>query len=183
MTTNTSLRHIILVAMLLTTTSALSSTQKRSNSKPHTSTFATTHRSFAFALTCGAHRMFSTRNQELSPLSQSRPSENGSVAGQSSTSLNFRSAYDEDYTDSLWQSALRPEQAVQQVSISRDSKTVTLIADPSVPLELRPLQMPVVATASKDSSDGLIETAKAFIPVVIEVGFVAAVAANTNLLN
>lgn len=63
------------------------------------------------------------------------------------------------FTDSLWQAALRPTQEVRQVSISRDEKS----------------------TKRHSSTDGLIETAKAFIPVVMEIGVVAVAAANLHL--
>lgn len=63
------------------------------------------------------------------------------------------------YTDRLWQSAL--------------------VAD-SIRLELQqPLHDELMSTtSSKNSDDGLIETAKAFLPVAIEIGAVAALAAN-----
>ncbi|KAL7501917.1 hypothetical protein ACHAXN_000074 [Cyclotella atomus] len=81
-------------------------------------------------------------------------------------SLNYRSAsYEEDiYTDRLWHSAL--------------------VAD-SIRLELLQPDEPVSCTTSKDnaSNEGLIETAKAFIPVAIEIGAVAALAAAANPLN
>jgi len=81
---------------------------------------------------------------------------------QSPMSLNYRVSNDdltqEMYTDRLWQSAL--------------------VAD-SVRVELQPVH-DELASKSKDSSDGLIETAKAFIPVAIEIGAVAALAATVT---
>lgn len=65
------------------------------------------------------------------------------------------------YTDRLWHSAL--------------------MAD-SIRLEL---QQPVefAKESTSNSNEGLIETAKAFIPVAIEIGAVAALAATVNPLN
>jgi hypothetical protein len=78
--------------------------------------------------------------------------------------LNYRSSsYDEGlaqdlYTDRLWQSAL--------------------VAD-SIRLELQPVHGETTSK-SKDHGDGLIETAKAFLPVAIEIGAVCAIAATVN---
>ena len=79
-------------------------------------------------------------------------------------SLKYRSSSFEEtqasmYTDRLWQSAL--------------------VAD-SIRHELQPIHNEL-ASKSKDSNEGLIETAKAFIPVAIEIGAVAALAANVPL--
>ena len=61
------------------------------------------------------------------------------------------------YTDSLWQAALS-EDLQQEQDSSKTSK-------------------------QKTSKDGLMETAKAFIPVAVEFGIVAATAANVHYLN
>lgn len=86
----------------------------------------------------------------------------------SPVALNYRStSYGDDittqemYTDRLWQSAL--------------------VAD-SIDLELQAVHESLSAK-SKDSTEGLIETAKAFIPVAIEMAAVAALAAQVNPLN
>ena len=53
------------------------------------------------------------------------------------------------------------------------------------PLELRPISSIDSSTADNSMSlspDGLIETAKAFVPVAIEFGVVAAVAGNAQYL-
>lgn len=85
----------------------------------------------------------------------------------SSTTLNYRAVEGDflsdessSYTDSLWEAALRPSQELRQVS---------------APLELRPISTP------KTKRHRLIETAKAFIPVAVEIGVVAATAANVHL--
>ncbi|KAL7476907.1 hypothetical protein ACHAW6_002735 [Cyclotella cf. meneghiniana] len=82
--------------------------------------------------------------------------------------LNYRNtSYDDDikshelYTDRLWQSAL--------------------VAD-SLHLELKPVH-DAVSSRYRQSSDEFIETAKAFIPVVIEISVVAAVASTVSPIN
>ncbi|KAL3795873.1 hypothetical protein HJC23_002144 [Cyclotella cryptica] len=84
----------------------------------------------------------------------------------SQMALNYRNTpYDDDvkaqemYTDRLWQSAL--------------------VAD-SLHLELKPVQ-DTLSRKHRESSEELIETAKAFIPVVIEIGVVAAVASTVPI--
>lgn len=82
--------------------------------------------------------------------------------------LNYRNtSYDDDikshelYTDRLWQSAL--------------------VAD-SLHLELKPVH-DSVSSRYRQSSAEFIETAKAFIPVVIEISVVAAVASTVSPIN
>lgn len=117
----------------------------------------------------------------------------------SPTKLNYRAVGDDwnvcdatdssskessSYTDSLWQAALRPNQDLRQVNISHDSGTMTLLhGDSTAPLELRPISSkatPKTPAKHHSSADGLIETAKAFIPVAVEIGVVVAAA---NYLN
>ena len=82
--------------------------------------------------------------------------------------LNYRNtSYDDDinshemHTDRLWQSAL--------------------VAD-SLHLELKPVH-DAVSSRYRQSSDELMAVAKAFIPVVIEIGVVAAVASTVSPIN
>ena len=83
------------------------------------------------------------------------------------------------YTDSLWQAALHTTHDSSS-SFSSES-TPALNVSNAIPLELRPIS---VESSSTDVSqdDDLIETAKAFVPVAIEFGVVAAVAGNAQIL-
>mmetsp|Transcript_24855 Transcript_24855/g.53622 ORF Transcript_24855/g.53622 Transcript_24855/m.53622 type:complete len:178 (+) Transcript_24855:64-597(+) len=171
--------HICLLSLALalaaitTTTSAFSSRSKRALAKRGGSSFASTRRVFCFTLAGGAHTMFSGIRTHSSSSHNSRKRPQSS----SSTTLKYRAVDDNwDYcdvtdlsdessssssskTDSLWEAALRPTQEVRQVSIPRDEKS----------------------TKHHSSNDGLIETAKAFIPVAMEIGVVAVAAANFHL--
>lgn len=90
----------------------------------------------------------------------------------SPTSLDYLNGDDdvvaqEFYTDKLWATALRPHTKREVDQHANDEKT---------PLELRPIS--VSLKKSKAPNEDLIETAKAFTLVAIEVGVVAAAAAN-----
>lgn len=88
------------------------------------------------------------------------------------------------YTDSLWQAALHTTHDSSS-SFSSES-TLALNVSNAFPLELRPISVESSSTdvshTSSSSTDGLIETAKAFVPVAIEFGVVAAVAGNAQIL-
>ena len=94
----------------------------------------------------------SFQSSYLNPSVPSTPSTPSQVVDRA-TALNYR---EEDITDRYWHSAL--------------------VAD-SIRLELQPSHDERVTMTSKNSED-LFETAKAFLPVAIEIGAVAALAAN-----
>lgn len=87
------------------------------------------------------------------------------------------------YTDSLWQAALH-----STPSFSSESTLALILPGSNVsnafPLELRPISIESSSThvSHTSSTNGLIETAKAFVPVAIEFGVVAAVAGNAQFL-
>jgi len=61
------------------------------------------------------------------------------------------------------------------------------VSNNAYPLELRPISIDSPTndkwtSSSSSSADGLVETAKAFVPVAIEFGVVAAVAGNAQYL-
>lgn len=108
----------------------------------------------------------------------------------STSFLRYRASEESSssYTDSLWQVALHPTQDVSHSFLSLEA-TMTLYPGSNVshayPLELRPISSIDSSTADNfmsSSHDGLIETAKAFVPVAIEFGVVAAVAGNAQYL-
>jgi len=118
--------------------------------------------------------------------SSSSPTTTRKRSQSSSTSLNYRAVDDVwDYcdvadvsnkssscTDSLWEDAVRT---------STESETMTLLNEDesSAWLVLQPISAP--KTKNRHSADGLVEMAKAFIPVAVEIGIVAAAAANVHL--
>lgn len=111
-----------------------------------------------------------------------------------SSILRYRASDDSSsssYTDSLWQAALHP---AHDLSSSYASKATLNLhhqqgnnVSNAFPLELRPISIESSTTnndshTSSSYSDDLIETAKAFAPVAIEFGVVAAVAGNAQYL-
>ena len=122
----------------------------------------------------------------INKYSSSSPTTTRKRSQSSSTSRNYRAVDDVwDYcdvadvsnessscTDSLWEAAVRT---------SRESGTMTLLHedDSSDSLVLWPISAP--KTKNRHSADGLVEMAKAFIPVAVEIGVVAAAAANVHL--
>ena len=106
----------------------------------------------------------------------------GPTSSSSSTKLNYRAMEDDweyccsvsdgdssSYTDSLWHAALSTS------SIRHDTPYVSA----SSSLLTTPKQ--IIKPVSKGGSNGgLVETAKAFIPVAVEIGVVAAAAANVQ---
>jgi hypothetical protein len=116
----------------------------------------------------------------------------------SSSLLRYRASDDSSssYTDLLWQAALHPthhELSTPSFSSSSSEATMSLYQGNNVsnayPLEVRPVSIDSSTndkshrtSSSSSSSDGLVETAKAFVPVAIEFGVVAAVAGNAQYL-
>lgn len=132
----------------------------------------------AIAVTCPAHAFVSV---------------GGRGQQQSSSLLRYRASDESSsYTDTLWRAALHPAHDMWQASVSPNfsetSSTMTLHPrneSNAFPLELRPISIesPDIETHDSSSSrNGLIETAKAFVPVAIEFGVVAAVAGNAQTL-
>lgn len=130
--------------------------------------FASTRRVFCFTLAGGAHNMFSGMRTGARKRPRPMPS------ATSATELRYRAADDGwdcggyesagegygAYTDSLWRAALEPARGDAH-ELGEATHT-------------REMMQPG-ASSSKD--DGLVETAKAFLPVAVEIGVVAAVAA------
>jgi len=117
----------------------------------------------------------------------------------SSSLLRYRPSDDSSssssYTDSLWQAALHPthHELSSPSSFSTSSEAaITLyhgsnVSNNAFPLELRPISIDSPTNdkshrTSSSSADGLVETAKAFVPVAIEFGVVAAVSGNAQYL-
>mmetsp|Transcript_21614 Transcript_21614/g.45471 ORF Transcript_21614/g.45471 Transcript_21614/m.45471 type:complete len:127 (+) Transcript_21614:124-504(+) len=100
------------------------------------------------------------------------PSKFSGCKRSSPTSLDYLNGDDdvvaqEFYTDKLWATALRPHSKREVDRHDNDEKT---------PLELRPISLSL--KKSKAPNNDLVETAKAFTLVAIEVSVVAAAAAN-----
>ncbi|KAL3759085.1 hypothetical protein ACHAWU_008694 [Discostella pseudostelligera] len=119
----------------------------------------------------------------------------------SSSLLRYRASDDSSissYTDSLWQAALHPTHhelsspSFSSSSTTSSEATMSLyhgsnVSNNAYPLELRPISIDSPTNdkshrTSSSSADGLVETAKAFVPVAIEFGVVAAVAGNAQYL-
>ena len=91
-----------------------------------------------------------------------------SSASSSSTSLNYRMSneFEEHYhMDLLWQSAM--------YELREDANNMTT-ESPSCQAKVPELQI-VEKQKSKTKDSELVETAKAFLPVAIEIGLIAAV--------
>eukprot|EP00581_Thalassiosira_minuscula_P037632 CAMPEP_0184456264 /NCGR_PEP_ID=MMETSP0740-20130409/26249_1 /TAXON_ID=385413 /ORGANISM="Thalassiosira miniscula, Strain CCMP1093" /LENGTH=195 /DNA_ID=CAMNT_0026828337 /DNA_START=118 /DNA_END=705 /DNA_ORIENTATION=- len=174
------------LAATTTPTFAFSSRNKRSvvskqrGGGGSSSSFATTRRVFCFTLAGSSHTMFSSmRKYSSSGSGAARGGGNNEASSPSSTSLKYR-ATDEDgcdywnmsddesigrYTDLLWHEA---------VSASSPMESETLRRKEDSSLDREPLAAP--KTKGHGSADGLLETAKAFIPVAVEIGVIAATA-------
>ena len=125
----------------------------------------TTRRVFAFTLAGGAHKMFSKMRVSDS---QKQNQSSSSSAASSSTSLNYRTPGDiEDNflaADALWQTAMYE---------LRDDVDMLSHLEPAEELvDLEAKEEQTSSTAQEDSE--LVEAAKAFIPVAIEISLVAA---------
>ena len=159
---NRQLFFILLIAIATignSVTSAFSSRSSRRATKGRRMLEAgvTTRRVFAFTLAGGAHKMFSKMRVSDSQKQNQPSSSSAAAAASSSTSLNYRTPGDiEDNflaADALWQTAmydLEPEELV----------------------DLEAKEEQTSSTAQEDSE--LVEAAKAFIPVAIEISLVAA---------
>lgn len=125
----------------------------------------TTRRVFAFTLAGGAHKMFSKMRVSDSQ-KQNQPSSSAAAAS-SSTSLNYRTPGDiEDNflaADALWQTAMYE---------LRDDVDMLSHLEPEELVDLEAKEEQTSSTVAEDSE--LVEAAKAFIPVAIEISLVAA---------
>jgi len=152
---------LLLITATVTSVAAFSSPRRKSFTKrgrrDASSSPITTRRVFAFTLAGGAHKMFSTMRH---------PAKGDGSSSSSSTSLNYRTPddFDEKFrTDALWQTAM--------YELREDVDMATLLEQPNIP------EMEIVTEKKPKTADSeLIETAKAFIPVAIEIGIVADVA-------
>lgn len=127
----------------------------------------TTRRVFAFTLAGGAHKMFSKMRVSDSQKQNQPSSSSAAAAASSSTSLNYRTPGDiEDNflaADALWQTAMYEV---------RDDVDMLSHLEPAEELDLDLEEEQTSSTAQEDSE--LVEAAKAFIPVAIEISLVAA---------
>lgn len=165
---NRQLFFILLIAIATvgnSVTSAFSSRSSRRATKGRRMLEAgvTTRRVFAFTLAGGAHKMFSKMRVSDSQ-KQNQPSSSSSAAASSSTALNYRTPGDiEDNflaADALWQTAMYE---------LRDDIDMLSHFEPLEELDLVEEQ-----TSSTAQDSELVEAAKAFIPVAIEISLVAA---------
>lgn len=167
---NRQLFFILLIAIATvgnSVTSAFSSRSRRTTFTKRSrmaEAGVTTRRVFAFTLAGGAHKMFSKMRVSDSQ-KQNQPS--SSSAASSSTSLNYRTPGDiEDNflaADALWQTAMYE---------LRDDVDMLSHLEPAEELDLDLEEEQTSSTAQEDSE--LVEAAKAFIPVAIEISLVAA---------
>ena len=141
----------------------------------------------AIAATCtipSAHAFASMGRQQNQPSFSSLLRYRATDESSSSSSSSISS-----YTDSLWQAALHTTHDLSP-SFSSESTLALIYPGSNVstafPLELRPISIESSSTdvshTSSSSTNVLIETAKAFVPVAIEFGVVAAVAGNAQIL-
>jgi len=171
---NRQLFFILLIAIATVSnsvTSAFSSRSRRQTTLTKRSRMSeagvTTRRVFAFTLAGGAHKMFSKMRVSDSQKQNQPSSSSAAAAASSSTSLNYRTPGDiEDNflaADALWQTAMYEV---------RDDVDMLSHLEPAEELDLDLEEEQTSSTAQEDSE--LVEAAKAFIPVAIEISLVAA---------
>ncbi len=171
---NRQLFFILLIAIATvgnSVTSAFSSRSRRQTTLTKRSRMSeagvTTRRVFAFTLAGGAHKMFSKMRVSDSQKQNQPSSSSAAAAASSSTSLNYRTPGDiEDNflaADALWQTAMYE---------LRDDVDMLSHLEPPEELDLDLEEEQTSSTAQEDSE--LVEAAKAFIPVAIEISLVAA---------
>ncbi len=140
----------------------------------------------AIAATCTipSARAFASMERQ-----QNQPSFSSRLRYRTTDESSSSSSSISSYTDSLWQAALHTTHDLSP-SFSSESTLARIHPGSNVsnafPMELRPISIESSSTdvshTSSSSSNGLIETAKAFVPVAIEFGVVAAVAGNAQFL-
>ena len=184
------MRFLVSLAVISSITAFSTRPNKRSNAKGPSS-FASTRRVFCFTLTGGAHTLFSSvrRSNAAARVQQSStPTQTSSTT----TSLNYRSTADyfddEQYCNDMLAQELyiHPQQELQLREVDRieSRMTVTLLQHyQDDPLALQPaMSASTSAVEKRDHSDDVDDTlggiGKAFIPVAVEIGLVAATAAN-----
>ena len=171
---NRQLFFILLIAIATvgnSVTSAFSSRSRRQTTLTKRSRMSeagvTTRRVFAFTLAGGAHKMFSKMRVSDSQKQNQPSSSSAAAAASSSTSLNYRTPGDiEDNflaADALWQTAM--------YELRNDVDMLSHL-EPAEELDLDLEEEQTSSTAQEDSE--LVEAAKAFIPVAIEISLVAA---------
>lgn len=167
-------RQLFKALLLISTVGLVSSFSSRPTRKQTTrrgrreaSSPLTTRRVFGFTLAGGAHKMFSTMCRPVNE-------KVASSASSSSTSLNYRMSneFEEHYhMDLLWQSAMY--ELREDINMTTES--------PSCQAEVPELQNNVEKQKSKTKDSELVETAKAFLPVAIEIGLIASVTSGQSL--
>ena len=183
------MRFLVSLAVISSITAFSTRPQKRPNAKGPSS-FASTRRVFCFTLTGGAHTLFSSvrRSNAAARVQQSStPTQTSSTT----TSLNYRSTadyfHDEQYCNDMLAQELyiHPQQELQLQEVDRIESRMTVTLLQHYQEEVSATQLPAITSAAekkKDHSDDVDDTlggiGKAFIPVAVEIGFVAVTAAN-----
>ena len=122
--------------------------------------------------------MFSIMRRHANPKEAGESSSLGGTTPSSSTSLNYRISdeYEENYQkDVLWQTAM--SELREDVDMTAELERRQLLTAPcSFQAEVSELEIVKKEKKPKTKDSELVETVKAFIPVVIQIGMVAAVA-------
>lgn len=122
--------------------------------------------------------MFSTMRRPANAKEAGASSSTTEGTTQSSTSLNYRKSdeFEENYQiDACWQTAMS-EVSEDVDMITEVERRQLMTASCSLQEEASELELVKEETKPKTKDSELVETAKAFIPVVIEIGMVAVVA-------
>mmetsp|Transcript_29160 Transcript_29160/g.45065 ORF Transcript_29160/g.45065 Transcript_29160/m.45065 type:complete len:183 (-) Transcript_29160:119-667(-) len=169
----------LLLIIAVTSASSFSSRPRKSTRRGRreaSSSPLTTRRVFCFTFAGGAHNMFSTMRR---PVHAKEPGTSSSPEGAatSSTSLNYRTSdeFEESFQmDALWQTALYElREDVDKTAELEQRQLLTA----SSSLKAQVSELKIVEEENQNMPDSeLVEAAEAFIPVVIEIGIVAAVA-------
>jgi hypothetical protein len=124
--------------------------------------------------------MFSTMRRPVHAKEPGTSSSPEGAASSSSTSLNYRSSDEFEEScqmDALWQTAMYElREGVDKTAELEQRQLLTA----SSSLKAQVSELKIVEEKSKMSDSELVEAAKAFIPVVIEIGIVAAVATSAQ---
>lgn len=124
--------------------------------------------------------MFSTMRRPVHAKEPGTSSSPEGAASSSSTSLNYRSSDEFEEScqmDALWQTAMYElREDVDKTAELEQRQLLTA----SSSLKAQVSELKIVEEKSKMSDSELVEAAKAFIPVVIEIGIVAAVATSAQ---
>ena len=177
---------LLITAAVSSVASGFSSRPRRSYTKrgrrDSSSSPISTRRVFGFTLAGGAHKMFSTMRHPAKGTAAVKKLKRGASSSSTSTSLDYRTpdeCGEENFqTDDLWQTAMYELRKEDDVDMTTHLEHRHLLLTYSTSeADIPELEIVVVEEKKPKSADSeLLEAAKAFIPVAIEIGMIAAVA-------